>query len=264
MKRKIGIVCNCIAGEDPSVTLQRIKKIGFDSFFSDNTDLETVRRLKECADGLGLEYEFIHAPFFGINSMWVEGESYRQIFDGMTEAIDSAAACGVPMVITHTSSGWTPPPISDLGLSRFDRIVAYAKEKGVVLAFENLRMIGNTAYFTERYEHEDCVRFCYDCGHEHCYTKTVCWPDIFCHRMVCTHIHDNFGRGWVKDVDGDLHLLPFDGTVDYEKMMRKLDEYEYAGSLMLEVYNGRPEYAKLSADEFLETCYERILKISKL
>ena len=139
--------------------------------------------------------------------------------------------------------------------------MGYAANKNVTLAFENLRKVGNIAYFVDRYEKADNVKFCYDCGHEHCYTETVCFPDIFRDRMIFTHIHDNMGRDKNNPMgDPDMHVLPFDGNIDYEKMMRKLDEYDYKGSLMLEVFSG--PYPNLSPDEFIKTAFERIKKIS--
>ena len=64
--------------------------------------------------------------------------------------------------------------------------------------------------------------------------------------------------------DFDQHLLPFDGSYNYEKMMRKLDEYGYAGSLMLEVSQHTEEYRRMTHEEFLATAYERIKKISQM
>ena len=80
----------------------------------------------------------------------------------MKESIDTAANNGIGMVITHVSSGWNPPPVNDLGLSRFDKLVLYAKERGITLAFENLRLLGNLACLVDRYEKEENVRFCFD------------------------------------------------------------------------------------------------------
>lgn len=263
MKRKLGIISECIGEISPLENLDKIKSVGFDSFFTGIIDVETVRSLKEKGDALGLDFEFIHAPFKNINSMWLEGDSYLEIYNGMIETINSAAACGIPVIIAHISSGWETPEINDLGISRFDAIVDYAEKHGVVVAFENLRKVGNLAYFVDRYENRKCVKYCYDNGHEHCYTKTVCWPDIFTFDIVATHIHDNMGRGWEKKDDPDTHLLPFDGTCDYQKMMRKLDEYNYCGSLMLEVFN-HSVYKSMTPDEFLLTAFERIKKISEM
>lgn len=261
MKRKLGIVSECLR-IDPVEALDLIKKAGFDCFFTGKIDVETVSALVARGNELGLTCEFIHAPFKGINNMWLAGMDYLTVMNGMKQTIDTAAATGVPTVIVHVSSGWKAPEICDLGLARFDELVLYATERKVTLAFENLRMVGNLAYLADRYENMEYVRFCYDCGHEHCYTKYVSWMDIFREKMIVTHIHDNHGRGPEKIADTDTHLLPFEGNLDYEKMMRKLDEYNYQGSLTLEVANDR--YKDLSHEEFLATCFERIKKISEL
>lgn len=109
MKRKLGIIAECIAGADPVDTLDLMKEIGFDSFFTDTYSVETTQRMKQKADALGLTYEFIHAPFSGINNMWIEGDAYLTVYNGMIDAIDAAAACSVPAVILHVSSGWDTP-----------------------------------------------------------------------------------------------------------------------------------------------------------
>ena len=265
MERKLGIIAACLEGVREVDALEKIKAAGFESFFTGSYKREDVREIKQRADELGLEYEFIHAPFRNINAMWTSGLGYIEVFDYMKEAIDAASENGIPSVITHVSSGWNPPPVNDFGLSRYDELVLYARERGVVLAFENLRLLGNLACLVDRYEKLDNVRFCFDCGHEHCYTKTVSMLDVFTTRVCCTHIHDNHGRALEDKVsDGDEHLLPFDGTYNYEKMMRKLDEYGYSGSLMLEVFQNIDEYRRMSPEEFLSTCYERIKKISQM
>ena len=94
--------------------------------------------------------------------------------------------------------------------------------------------------------------------HDH---KLMC---LFClgDKLICTHIHDNRGKDLSRPDGGDLHLLPFDGDIDYQKMMKGLNGANYQGSLMLEV--GNRDYGEMSADEFLADCYQRIKKISLL
>lgn len=266
MKRKLGINAFCLNGIGEVEALPLIKEAGFETFFTAAEAREDVAAVQKRARELSLECEFIHAPFRHINEMWMPGMGYLEVFDYMKESIDAAAENGIPAVITHVSSGWRAPQVNDLGLLRYDELVLYARERGVVLAFENLRMLGNLACLVDRYEHMDNVRFCFDCGHEHCYTKTVSLMDVFTTRVCCTHIHDNFGRALEdKTSDPDLHLLPFDGNYDYKGMMRKLDEYGYTGSLMLEVMQDRSDaYGAMSPEAFLATCYERIKRISEM
>ena len=152
MNRKLGINTDCLYGVlDEISTLKMAKNIGFEAITTGMTKLPDVATLKEEADRLGVEFPFLHAPFGGINNMWLEGDAYKTIYDGMIEAIDSSAACSVPAVVSHVSSGWNAPPVNDLGLSRFDALVNYASEKNVTLAFENLRMVGNLSYLKDRY-----------------------------------------------------------------------------------------------------------------
>ena len=268
MQRKLGINIDCLRGVATLDAMDLAKAAGFESFFVGTHRPEqyaAIPAIKQKADRLGMDFEFIHGPFTGINDMWTAGMDYLTVFDGLKRSIDVAAENGIPAVITHVSTKWNAPAVNDLGLARYDELVLYAKEKGVTLAFENLRMLGNLACLVDRYAKIDNVKFCFDCGHEHCFTKSVRWMDIFRFKTCCTHIHDNHGREW-DDFESpvDEHLLPFDGNYDYEQMMRKLDEYNYTGSLMLEVSHQKEAYAHLTAEEFLATAYERIKKISEM
>ena len=265
LKRKFGINANCLAERSQLDALEPIKQAGFSSVFLETYENDEVATIKRKADALGLAVSFIHAPFYGINAMWLPGDDYLELYHKMQQTIDSAANNGIPAVVLHISSGWQPPALNDLGLSRFDALVAYGKNRGVILALENLRLTGNMAYFVDRYEKESHVQFCYDCGHEHCYTKTVRWMDIFTTRVFCTHIHDNPGRSFEDKVsDFDWHLLPFDGTCDYSRMMRDLDAYGYRGDLTLEVFQKKPAYEKWTVETFLRECYQRIERISQI
>lgn len=262
MKRKLGIFCECLTGTSPIDALPLIKQVGFDCYATGCCDPERMLEIKAVGDSLGMSCEFIHAPFGGyeINNMWLSGIEYLGIFNAMKRAIDTASAANVPVVVAHISHGWYPPQINDVGLERFDRLVEYAKEKDIKLAFENVYSVGNLAYFADRYEKCDNVGLCYDAGHEHCFTKTVSWLDIYTDRTLVTHINDNNGRKDVKEGNGDMHWLPFEGNVDYEAMMRKLNKYGYTGSLLLEISMGNN--ISLSQKEWLEDVYSRLLKIS--
>lgn len=264
IKRKLGINAEFFNKLEAFDALDLIAAAGFESTFTLECNNEKVARLKEKADRLGLEFDILHAPFDYINEMWTAKES-PEIYKKMISTVDSAANNGISTVIIHISGGWTPPPMCDLGFARFDSLVDYAAEKNVRLAFENLMVVGDIAYFTDRYRGRENVGFCFDSGHEHCNTKTVSWLDIFRERTVATHIHDNFSRGEELVPGIDLHRLPFDGTYNYKAMMDRLNKYSYSGTLMLEVFMHRSEeYLKMTPEEFLNLANSRIKKVSEL
>lgn len=263
MKRKFGIELECLRFENlpDGTVLEMIKDAGFDSVFSNKYDISAVTAIKEKADKLGMDVEFLHAPFRGVNDFWCAGLDYLPLKKTVTESIDSAAANGIPVVVMHVDSGWNPPPICDIGLNRFDALVEYADKKGVKIAFENIRNFGTLAAMMQRYRRVDAVGYCYDCGHEHCYTETVRFTDLFGDRILCTHIHDNVGRDGRDDPDD--HLMMFDGNIDYADMMARLRAVNYTGTLTVELEKN-DRYASMSNGQYIKSAYERIVKISKL
>lgn len=268
MKRKIGINADCF--KDPNLTygdnsygsIKKLRELGFDSFFIGELR-GSFGKCTEVGESVGMKFEFIHSPFKGINDMWLEGDDYRKVYGGIKLAIDHASNNAVPVVIMHLSSGWTPPATNEMGFKRFDELIAYAAQKNVIIAIENLRNKENVLEAMERYKDNPNVRYCYDAGHEYCYTPGVDWIEIFGDKLICTHIHDNLG--YDPNIDPDFHYLPFDGTLDYADMIRRLDKIGYTGTLTLEVFNTtKPEYKELSQDEFFALCYEKAKKLSEI
>ena len=176
--------------------------------------------------------------------------------------VDACHAAGVPILVVHLSSGIKPPSLTDIGRGRFITLVEHAAAKGVQIAFENQRKLANLAWTFEEFEDAPNVGFCWDTGHENCFSPGRQYMPLFGKKLICTHIHDNMGQTNGKLNDPDTHLLPFEGNVNYQRCIDKLDEYGYTGPLTLEVGNSR--YQHLSPEEFLATCYERVKRIGEL
>ncbi len=263
MDRKFGIELECLrqSNLDDSEILKKIKDAGFDAVFSNKYDIHEIEYISNEAAKLGLEVEFLHAPFRGINDFWCAGPKYLPLKKTIHQSIDSAAAFDIPIIIMHVDSGWYPPDICDIGLERFDSLVEYASSKGVKIAFENIRNFGTLAAMMQRYRLLPDVGYCYDCGHEHCYTETVHFTELFGPKLLCTHIHDNVGRNGRDNPDD--HLMMFDGNIDYVDMMRRLRSIGYSGNLTVELEKNS-KYDYMTDEEYVKTAYERIVKISKL
>ena len=81
MNRKLGIIASCLCNIDTLSALEKIKAAGFDSFFTGEYKNDDVAKIAARAKELGLTYEFIHAPFYSINEMWMPGLGYLAVFD---------------------------------------------------------------------------------------------------------------------------------------------------------------------------------------
>lgn len=275
MERKFGIFAECLRGVSSVDALPLIRNAGFTCYATGLFELEDVKRLTDAGDKLGFKCDFIHAPFVGKeffnNDIWRDGIKYdMHLLQYYKRSIDSASACGIPKIIIHLISclGRYSCEFSDIGMRRLDELVAYAADKGVILAFENQLRVGLMAYIADRYESHPNVGFCYDMGHEHCmsgyrYDKDMSWMDIYRDKLVTTHIHDNPGMADDPSApEQDFHLLPFEGNIDYSKPMAKLDKYGYTGPLILEVSNSG--HLEMPHEEFLALCYSRLDKLSKM
>lgn len=263
MQRKVGIIEESISGISPSARMELIKDAGFDSYSTNTYKIYEHKEAANAAARVGLTPDFLHAPFDNINSIWYKTEKHPDIFFKMCEAIDTAAEFEIPTVVIHTASGWNPPEISERGLYRYDVLVERAAKLGVKLAFENLRTIPHTIYLLFRYRAFVNVGFCYDSGHESCFTETVDWLGIAGERTICTHIHDNFGKGADPCQNYDSHLLPFDGKIDFSGVASRLDKYGYRGTLTLEAFDtSLPKYTAWGAEKFLKESYERISRLN--
>ncbi len=208
-------------------------------------DLDKVMaKMKEC----GITCDTFHAPFSHINDMWSEdAEKGAAELASQKETIDLCVKYGVPVVITHVSSGRPMPPIHDAGIARYDELVSYAREKGVKIAFENLRYAENLALLMERYPD---MGFCWDTGHECCYTPGVRYMSLYGDRTIALHVHDN-----ACGFDTDDHVLPFDGNINFETVAEDLAKSDCRCTLMLEIgrssmIDGKALYESMSYAEY--------------
>ncbi len=254
--RKLGVNIDALAPEELKEHVQIIKNVGFEAvFLSFDTVEATVERCKLVREA-GLEVDNLHAPFNGINHMWLEGEEGEQMLARLMATVDCCAILGLKKTVVHLSSGFDSPQVNDIGTARYDRLVAYGKEKGVQIVFENLRKLANVAFAMERYPE---AGFCWDSGHELCYTPGWEFMPLFGKRMTCIHLHDNLGI-----LTADQHLLPFDGKRDWEKTARYIKESPYDGPIMLEIAYNPAFYGKLTVEEYYARAYAAAKKLQGL
>jgi sugar phosphate isomerase/epimerase len=157
--------------------------------------------------------------------------------------------------VVHLSSGENPPLVNKLGLLRYEKIIQTAKKYNVTVAFENQRKLANISYIFELFGNEKNVAFCWDVGHEKCFAHGLEFMPIFGSKLVYTHIHDNN-----CEFNQDLHLLPFDGKIDYSKTIKHLKNVNYKGTLTLEVI---PEISKAYQNIDAKEYYAKAFSVAK-
>ena len=257
--RKLGICLSSDTPEGLNAKIEMAKNAGFTATFTGANTRDMMEMNARIVTQSGLEVDNMHAPFNGINNMWLDNAEGEDIFARLKDTIDVCSAYGIKKTVVHISSGWVVPQLNDLGFSRYDYLVEYAAQKGVSIAFENLRMPGNLGALLERYEKAENVGFCWDAGHELCYTPRWEYLPLYGHRTICVHLHDNLAIR-----TGDLHMLPFDGKRDWSHAAKLLKESAYDGPLILENGYDQRFYADLTPQEFYHRAYQAAAKLRDL
>jgi hypothetical protein len=135
-------------------------------------------------------------------------------------------------------------------------VVDHAVQRGIKVAFENQRMLANLAWAMEAFPDQG---FCWDCGHESCFTPGREYMPLFGKRLICTHIHDNSG-----EFNADNHQLPFDGAMDFDRFARHIKASGYTGSLMLEVMAHDAFYPNVTPEEYLSRAADAAKRLLSL
>lgn len=243
--------------------LELIRSAGFDGVMLGFSEENKYTQYELCRNA-GLAVENVHSPFDRMNALWEKREDSCEILERTLECVEICAENGVNKVIVHPTDGLVPPEVTDFGTDNFSRIVERAESRGVTVLFENIQLPSFLDVLFERFGQMRNVGFCYDVGHENCFTRGENRLEKHGSLLGALHIHDNEGLN-------DGHMIPFDGNIDYELFLKRLAGLKKDIPLSLEMYMNKSSlYEGVSPEDFvnrafraamkLQAMYERILK----
>lgn len=269
---EIGISSNNECGNDIAEVCANVKKAGFDNIMvafkaggAENSILEAKKQ--------GLKIPFIHLNTRHVDDLWARGESNVECVENYIEQIKLCGKYNIPIAVMHGTDGGAsdlalPPTEHALGCMK--KILKVAKENNVKIALENLDA-PNFEHFTFLLDNIDSkwLGLCYDAGHHQLYRPDFDILGKYGDRILAVHLHDNL-MDWEYGYDytRDLHMLPFDGKIDYEEICKKLAKTNYDNVIMLELHRlscGKPrKYDNMPVDKYLSLASERAYKIAEM
>ena len=158
--------------------------------------------------------------------------------------IDSAALMGIPVAVIHPIA-WYSSEVKygdwvRANMAFLSPIVEYAKQKGIKLCVENMpspnetpddHLYGSCALNISSLAEKLGIGICFDVGHANVSGFKISEQmEILKGKIDVLHIHDNPGKG-----QKDAHMLPFDGSVDWEDVALGMAKSEFSGLLDVEV-----------------------------
>ena len=256
MRDLVIVVSNSNKGVTPYQSIDAIKSAGFKNVFiqwyhrdREISEEDQYKYIKE----KGLNITFAHLGYKGINDIWLETEEGDKLVDYYKNTLKECKEMGITLVVMHLTSHTEAPGPNEIGLRRIKAIVDYAKDLNIKVAFENTKIKGYLDYVID-YISNDNVGICLDVGHLHAHFNDELDFDKFKNRIFAVHLHDNHG-------ELDEHLIPFDGTVNWDWAIEKLRECNYNGPITMEQSYGE-NYTNITLEEFYKRSHDIGQKLS--
>jgi sugar phosphate isomerase/epimerase len=210
---------------------------------------EQIREFAGWLDGTGVTLHSVHAPMDRSGGRGRDGGAPISIAEPdklrRTEAVDEIKhamelAESIPFryFVLHMGTGREPLDgrHQDAAFNSLEYLVVFAKQRDVTIAIENtpgeLAAPEALVDFLRQTRLRE-LRLCFDVGHARLGDGVESSFDQMRSQVVTTHIHDNRG-------EHDDHLVPFEGTIDWEAAMRALRSAPVELPLVLELKEPAP------------------------
>lgn len=229
-----------------------------------------------CLGDHNMTIHSLHAPRKGVASLWQpDSPESSQAQKNIISCLNCCKDLAIPIMVLHCWHGLHYTfPNSPLDFRFFDNLVGHAEKQGVSIAIENLEGEEYLQALMDRYADSSHVGFCWDSGHDHCYPHKTDFLASYGHRLIMTHLNDNWG---LRDPNGvpsgtdDLHFLPYDGNLDWDSAMDRLSKAAGQDILNFEFKvrskSTNPSdliYTQMTLEQFIHTAGQRAKKIAKL
>lgn len=237
--------------------------------------------IRELADALGehrLELHSLHSPTerdlspgreSGVAISISDPERIRRLdaVDEVKRALEVAERIPFRFLVQHIGHGRQEADRRklDAAFNSLENLVIFAKARGVTIALENTpNELGSPSTLVQfiAETHLNDLRLCLDTGHAHLESGVESSFETMRDRIATTHIHDNHG-------EKDEHLLPYDGTIDWDAALKTLASAPDPLPLVLELKEQSAaspslEEARAAVDKLEKAIEAKRTRVSRL
>lgn len=254
----------------PQLALQRLKKCGFrhldlsldylvqEKDFPFVTDAweDWARHLAEFAKANGVCYTHAHA----------DGDSSTRD-EAMLRSFEVCRILGIRYLVIHPiardenkNAIDSVDQFVEINATAIRPLLEHAERCGVTILSENL-LWGASIHPSSISTLVEAINspffgWCYDTGHSHAFGIDADALIGLKHPPLSLHIQDNHGVG------KDEHLIPGDGTINWEHFLKILHKIDYKGDLVLEAHHQSLHAPDEEREKILTTLYNRAEKLN--
>jgi len=202
-----------------------------------------------------------HIVINQLHSLWIwpmgeldkEENLFNETYKYYVRAIEGAAIFKCKYVVLHPRMPWPYEELRkhekearDINIRFLKMLLPYAHQYNVTLCLENMPFDLKYTQFEEIVNqvneiNDNHLGVCLDTGHFNLYNNGYSIYDAvnkMGDRLKALHCHDNKG-------DSDYHLLPKEGTFDWQSFNKALKNINFQGVFSLETYPHSNELSEL-------------------
>ncbi len=231
-----------------------IKDVGFDGVITSGSAVfkrqnGSLAKQMKLFKKNGLQPSSLHARYSeeSLPHFFLADKIGDKVEKRLIEDIKIAKKYGFRCLVVHLVG-----KISLVGVERFKRILKVCEKEQMTIALENLEDLKPLCFFLDNFK-SPYVKFCYDVGHENCFTKKAKLLERYGKRLICVHLHDNDGKN-------DDHTLNRFGTINWQKIAKDLAKT----SIKWLDYELKVELRELSAEDVLIECKKQADELEKM
>jgi len=250
--------------------IKRLKEYGFDGYdcslavpmanggeFSGDDWREKAQEIREYSEKIGIKCLQTHTPS---RTSDIRGLSYfLDCIEEEKKAVEISGILGAEVAVVH------PTSVTDAEGNYemiYSKVLPIAKKYGIKIACENMfawkykpdtetvpTACGTVRDF-ERYiecVNDESFTICLDIGHSNLPNSESDEYMIKALGKNITALHVNDNNRW-----DDLHIFPYTGKINWDRVCKALAEIDYQGNFTFEV----DAFFKNYPDELLPECYE--------
>ncbi len=200
---------------------------------------ETIKKLKDYADSLGVKFVQAHSPAFETLETLDPNENWQEKFQQTLRSIEICKELDIPFAVIHAGVKRNSSKEETIELNKkfYDLLLPTMEKTGVTVLVENVGISDNNgryylnsgkrlAEFIDYYGHP-LLQACYDFGHGNVFKNAYEDVTHLGKRLKAIHYNDNDG---VRD----MHTIPFLSTLDNDSSVKALIDANYSGYFTFE------------------------------
>ncbi len=217
--------------------------------FMPDHDPRQLGGLKELIDSHDLEVA-VHGSFWDLNPASHHQEIREFSLKQVKRSIEACENLGGEIVVLHPGRvavpevGWFMDGARQRCLDFFQKCSAFARERGVKVAIENIGLpfyaCSSLEELGEIVDAREGLGITLDIGHDYRRSKTAKIENPeqgmaetikrLGKQIIHVHIHDNHG-------EQDEHLVPGQGSIDFKPIVSALKAISYNGMVVVELFD---------------------------